>query len=154
MRKIEIEIPEGKEAQWDGDTLKFIDKRPIIERIKTFEDAVNELNNQDANNPLLLEYAAITAITNSCLKINCTKDLLAYLKLRIITAVLNEGWEPQFTEDEERWYPYYSAHSSSNYAHCEASSLYTDFSSRLYFKSRDLAEYAGQQFINLYKDFF
>ena len=32
---------------------------------------------------------------------------MAYLKLRIITAALNEGWEPQFTEDERRWYPYF-----------------------------------------------
>ena len=33
-------------------------------------------------------------------------DVVAYFKLRIITAALNEGWVPQFTEDEERWYPY------------------------------------------------
>lgn len=35
-------------------------------------------------------------------------DLLAYLKLRIITAVLNEGWTPKFTENERRWYPYFT----------------------------------------------
>lgn len=34
-------------------------------------------------------------------------DLVAYLQLRIITAALNEGWEPQFTEDEYRWYPWF-----------------------------------------------
>ena len=34
-------------------------------------------------------------------------DILAYLKLRIICAALNEGWEPQFTEDEWRYYPWF-----------------------------------------------
>ena len=31
----------------------------------------------------------------------------AYLKLRIITEALNEGWKPQFTEGERRWYAWY-----------------------------------------------
>ena len=34
-------------------------------------------------------------------------DEVAYQKLRIITAALNEGWEPDFTNDDEyRYYPY------------------------------------------------
>ena len=32
---------------------------------------------------------------------------MAYIKLRIVCAALNEGWEPEFTEDEERWYPWH-----------------------------------------------
>lgn len=34
-------------------------------------------------------------------------DVAAYLKLRIIAAALNEGWNPEFTEDEYRWYPWF-----------------------------------------------
>lgn len=56
MKKIEIEIPEGKEVQWVGDTLKLVDiKKPITERIKTFEDACKELG----NHPFIKEYALI-----------------------------------------------------------------------------------------------
>ena len=33
-------------------------------------------------------------------------DEVAYQKLRIITAALNEGWEPEFKKDEYRYYPY------------------------------------------------
>lgn len=38
---------------------------------------------------------------------NVNSDVVAYLKLRIITAALNEGWEPQFTQDEDRWFPWH-----------------------------------------------
>ena len=41
------------------------------------------------------------------------KDIGAYLKLRIICAALNEGWEPQFTEDERRWYPWFYQYTQS-----------------------------------------
>ena len=83
MKKIEIEIPEGKEVQWIGDTLKLVDiKKPVTERIKTFEDACKELG----NHPFVKEYALINPFTNFY-----SKDLIAYLKLRIITAALNEA---------------------------------------------------------------
>ena len=38
---------------------------------------------------------------------NINSYVVAFLKLRIICAALNEGWEPQFTEDEWRWYPWF-----------------------------------------------
>ena len=98
MKKIEIEIPEGKEVQWVGDTLKLVDvKKPITERIKTFKDACKELG----NHPFVKEYALINPFTNCY-----SSDLVAYLKLRIIVAALNEGWEPKFTEDEYRYSSY------------------------------------------------
>ena len=106
-------------------------------------------------------------------------DIFTYLKLRIIAAALNEGWEPQFTEDEERWYPWFTlwteeelseksdewkadrhlistgdyagfAFAYSNYA---PSRTDTNFGSRLCFKSEALATYCGKQFISLWADF-
>lgn len=35
------------------------------------------------------------------------KDVLAYLKLRIITEALNEGWFPKYTENEIRYWPWF-----------------------------------------------
>ena len=173
MKKIEIEIPEGKEVQWIGDTLKLVDvKKPITERIKTFDDAVRELG----NHPFVKEYALINPFTYS-------KDLIAYLKLRIIVAALNEGWEPKFTEGEYRYYPWFhlytkeqynklndeekecciyrsgsSTYSSYGFVVCfafhDASYSHSSFGSRLAFKTRELAEYAGKQFIDIYADFY
>ena len=109
-------------------------------------------------------------------------DIIAYLKLRIITAALNEGWEPQFTKDEYRYYPYFFIYTKGEYerisdadkkrcvgrssvnavadgglvfANANGGSSHSFSSSgvRLAFKTRELAEYAGKQFLNIWVDF-
>lgn len=37
-----------------------------------------------------------------------TRNTIAYMKLLIIAAALNEGWEPQLTEYEYRWFPWFT----------------------------------------------
>ena len=142
----------------------------IRDRIKTFEDAKRELGN---DHPLVKEWN---------LGDNLSADLEAYLKLRIIVAALNEGWKPKFTTDEWRYYPYFylvtkneiekmddeersrvvlrsnfSANAFGGFvcAHASygSSSAVTVSGSRLAFKNRDLAIYAGQQFIDIYANF-
>lgn len=142
----------------------------IRDRIKTFEDAKRELGN---DHPLVKEWN---------LGDNLSADLEAYLKLRIIVAALNEGWKPKFTSDEWRYFPYfylvtkneiekmddeersrvvlrssYSASASGGivcaYASHDSSVAITSHGSRLAFKNRDLAIYAGQQFIDIYANF-
>ena len=148
--------------------------KDVTERIKTFEDACNELGEY---NKLVNEYRYVEST-------NISKDLAAYLKLRIICAALNEGWEPQFTNDEYRYYPYLVLYTkeevenmdentkkglgliggSANYgARCgfvaaPAGSAFgyaaALFGSRLALKTRELAEYCGKQFIALWADFY
>lgn len=152
--------------------------RPVTERIKTFEDACRELG---SDHPMVLAYQ------NTNLRApeveNENRDIIAYMKLRIVCAALNEEWEPRFTEDEERWYPWFylwtdeelseksdewkEAHaliSTEPYigewagfasAHSVgAPSLTTAcFGSRLCLKSEALATYCGKQFISLWADF-
>lgn len=84
-------------------------ERPVTERIKTFEDACRELGE---NHPFVVQYNEIfnnyldgAAESNTC-------DIVAYLKLRIITAALNEGWTPQFTKHEYRYYPWFCLYKS------------------------------------------
>lgn len=153
---------------------RFSEVLPIQERIKTFDDAYNELGE---DHPLCRQYRT--------LKYGYTdfdKDIMAYAMLRIITTALNEGWEPQFTPDEGRWYGWYdiiskeaydalsdeeksrcvgragddtSAGGGLVYSDASDASTYPDAhdSSRLDFKSKELAEYAAQQFIEIYADF-
>lgn len=85
-------LPELKE-----ETAQKADNRPITERVKTFEDACRVLGD---NHQLVSEWTAVSEITN------ISPDLRAFFKLRIICAALNEGWEPRFTEDEWRYYPW------------------------------------------------
>lgn len=154
-------------------------KKDITERIKTFDDACNELGEE---HPFVLLYNVFDEEIASQSMHDSDKDVIIYLKLRIINAALNEGWEPQFTKDESRYYPYFrffterelnqikgrvkgrvvgrAYHNSSAYvglayayAYNASSYSYGDGGSRLAFKTRELAEYAGRQFVELYADF-
>lgn len=91
-------LPELKETEAQTDA-----NRPITERVKTFEDACRELGE---DHPFVLAYQNTNLRDPEVAEEN--RDILAYMKLRIIAAALNEGWEPQFTEDEWRWYPWFT----------------------------------------------
>ena len=154
--------------------------KDVTERIKTFEDAYNELG---SNHPFCKAWDSIYQgnENDDCEDI---KDVIAYHKLRIIVAALNDGWKPEFTKDEYRYYPYYlfytkreydklsdvekrscrafgraNFYANANgglffaYASCTFSNSHTCHGSRLAFKNRELAEYSGKQFIDIYKDF-
>lgn len=98
---IKIAVPAGKKAEWVDGFLKLVDngeakeKKPVTERVKTFDDACKELGIDAEAIQQQWQDAGITML-----------DEVAYQKLRIITAALNEGWEPEFKEDEYRYYPY------------------------------------------------
>ena len=91
-------LPELKET-----VVQTAINRPITERVKTFEDACRELGE---DHPFVLAYQNTNLRDPEVAEEN--RDILAYMKLRIIAAALNEGWEPQFTEDEWRWYPWFT----------------------------------------------
>lgn len=147
---------------------------PVTDRVKTFNDAVEELGEE---HEAVKAYRAVEWYLR-----NQMSDIKAYLQLRIITAALNEGWEPQFVKGEYRWYGWYDliskeeyealsdeeksrcvGRSVSNayavgglvYSYARHASSYssTIVSSRLAFKSEKLAEYAAKQFIEIYADF-
>lgn len=158
----------------------FIQK-DIKDRIKTFDDACNALGE---DNPLVLLYDVFQNEIATTESRNDDADVLAYLKLRIIAAALNEGWKPEFTEDEVRWYPWFWLYTKDEwnrldegvkkfgrvlgrssyyglvygglacaYASYASSGSYTNNGSRLAFKSEELAEYCGKQFVDIWIDF-
>lgn len=104
-KKLEIEIPEGKTAVWRNGILTLIDEpeKDVRKRIKTFEDACHEIG-IDAE-----------AWNRDKISLGLEPDVLAFLKLRIIVKALNEGWEPQFTEDECRYYPWFILYTGEEY---------------------------------------
>lgn len=167
---------EARKALKDSLGEQFSTILPITERVKTFEDAVCEIGNE---HPLVKVYQSIKY--GYCSEL-VGKDLLAYTKLSIICEALNEGWHPQFTLDERRWYPYYELFTNDDieeiteeeksrvvgrasfnasaygglvcsYAYYVSSYSNTNYGSRLAFKNEELAEYAGKTFIDIYKDF-
>lgn len=179
MQEVTLIIPDGKRAEWINDILTLVDEpkvdnRPVTERIKTFEDARNALGDE---HPFVKEYWGVVNVD-----LDITQDLIAYLKLRIIVAALNEGWEPKFEKYEYRYFPWFylytkeqydeldgeakgrcvlrsgsGANSYFGFVYCYAfydpSFSYSNVSSRLAFRTRELATYAGRQFIGEWADF-
>lgn len=181
-KTIQIQVPEGKVAEWqeiDGKTILVavdeVDNRPVTERIKTFEDAVMATGMTLPFDDNQLSYLP--------------KDVVAYMKLRIIAAALNELHEatleeyPKLTTDEYRWYPWFYLYTqedidimdeekkkrlwlvvgfSSDGSACglavassnlALSHSCSTFSARLAVKSEALAKYFGQQFIDIWSDY-
>ena len=148
----------------------------IMERVKTFEDAIAILGE---NHTLVKEYFGV--VYNN---IVITKNLIAYLKLRIICAALNDGWKPTFHDGECRYYPWFYIYTKEEYEEldedekkechfysrshddmyesgtvvCSYKGVWqllsgTFSSSRLVFKTRELAEYCEKQFIDIWDDY-
>ena len=161
-----------------GDAVE-VDNRPITERIKSFEDALDELEVRAANgdNTAKMLYDDWHNVTTD------SDDLIAFLKLRIVCAALNEGWEPKHTEDEVRYYPWHWLYTQdelndmreeekinrcmlptgeyqteyAGFGCADSGSAPSDsaaaFGSRLCLRSDELAVYCGKQFIKLWADF-
>ena len=171
-KKIEIEVPNGKKPEWVNGVLTLVDEKPqnVMERVKTFKDACNELG---------IEHDKWVQDKKD---LGLEADVIAYLKLRIIAAALNDGWKPQFTTDEYRYFPWFYLYTQSEidemseeeksrvvsrsfsgayasggvafaYTIYGSSNTYTDIGSRLAFKTRELAEYAGRQFVEIWADY-
>lgn len=171
-KKIEIEVPNGKKPEWVNGVLTLVDEKPqnVMERVKTFKDACNELG---------IEHDKWVQDKKD---LGLEADVIAYLKLRIIAAALNEGWKPQFTTDEYRYFPWFYLYTQSEIdemseeeksrvvfrssydavagggvafasTYYDSSVTSTYIGSGLAFKTRELAEYAGRQFVEIWADY-
>ena len=149
------------------------DNRPVTERVKTFEDACQELDTKALSGDetaasLLADYESNADNINN-------PQTLAYMRLAIIAYALNEGWEPKFEKNEYRYFPWFYLFTKEQYdklddekkrrcvlrsgfntyssygfvyvhAGYDASYSYSSNGSRLVFRTRELAAYAGKQF--------
>lgn len=87
--------------------------------IQTFDDACAALGYAENNKMISDYYYALTITseeTEEAFAERFGADMLAYMKLRIITAAINEGWEPKFTEDEWRYYPWFYLFTEEEYS--------------------------------------
>lgn len=148
--------------------------KDITERVKTFEDAVAILGN---DNQAVIDYYAIADAT-------CAEDILAMAKLKVVAEALNEGWRPKFDEKEYRYYPWfyvypkekceqldedekkdccavghsgpYAVFGGVTYVFQSRESVFSAMyvGSWLSFKTKKLAEYCGRQFIEIWEKCF
>ena len=112
----------------------------ITDRVKTYEDALKVLGREDFSHE------------------NLYSREIARRKLEIIIEALNEGWKPSLENASQlKWYPYFygppTGHECS-FASYSPSFAATYISVHLYCKSKEIADYVGQQFLDLYKEMF
>ncbi len=109
----------------------------IIDRVKTYEDALEVLRRDHFDEK------------------NLYPREIARRKLEIIIEALNEGWEPDFNDiKQSKWYCcFYELHTGlgCSYLNDSPSGATTYIGVRLLLKSKELADYIGTQFKNLYE---
>lgn len=192
MEEIKIKVPKGKKAEWVNGVLTLIDEPiDIKERVKTYEDACEVLGISpvlNCPNLCICEKHEETGEMHEhfSFRQNVDRHTLAYLKLGVIVAALNEGWNPLFCVDRYRYYPWFYIYNKKKYeefsdkekekcrvvyrgwyyyaiaygdvsyasAIDDGSSSFLSVGSRLALKTRELAEYCGEQFIDIWKDFY
>lgn len=96
-------------------------------------------------------------------------DEIAYKKMKVITRALNtdqetkEAWTPDWSNyDQGKYYPWFDMDADEkdaagvgfSFLGYDSDLTLSDVGSRLCFKSRELAKYAGQQFTEIYKEYF
>lgn len=149
METLKINIPKGfKIGSFDQKTgeVTFIETpKEVIERVKSFDD-------------VLLELSISSQVFDEKVR-ELEPDEKAYIQVKHIVKALNEGWEPNWEDSNQyKYYPWFEMGSPSG-----SGFSYGDFvcwfaasyaGSRLCFKSRELAVYAGKQFEQLYKEYF
>jgi hypothetical protein len=115
-------------------------KKKDFRSIKTFDDACESLD----INP------------NIRFLIEAQNDEIAYKKLKIIIKAINQGWQPNWNDTNQcKWYPYFNLSSGFGFSDsdCYYDDARTDVGSRLCFETEEKANYAGKQFLSIYKDF-
>lgn len=121
-------------------------QKPIIERVKSYEDACEVLG----LNPKDLQVQVSGFGTDA-------RAIIAHSRLIVIARALNERWTPDWSDSNEpKYYPYFEHNKNAGFGF---SYTFYDFwysvtcvGSRLCFKTSELAEYAGKQFIDLYNE--
>jgi hypothetical protein len=113
----------------------------IMDRIKTFQD--------------VLDAAGLCTFPK---RSDESDDEYAYRQVKLIVKVLNEGWTPNWKDDNQtKYYPWFymdKAGSGFSCDVCDFARSCSSVGSRLCFKSSELAKYAAEQFAPIYKEFF
>jgi hypothetical protein len=117
----------------------------VMDRVKTFDDACREIGTTEKE------------FNQKFGCIGLDKNDIVFKKLKIIIKVLNEGWEPDWDNTNQRkWYPWFNMQSGGfgfSLTNFDVWTTHSYFGSLLCFKSQELCEYAATQFKSEYADY-
>ena len=149
MKNLKINVPEGYEIDTAQSTFENIVFRPIpkciTERVKSVGDACEILGSKDEEVQNLRQLETLDSPP---------QKLLDYQKLVVVIKALNEGWYPDFENDEYKWFPWFEMRGGQalhcvGFYHSRAS-----VPAPTLLKSRDLVKYATSRFLDLYRSVF
>ena len=139
-KAVEIELTAEQVEAIKKASIKYTD-------IKTFDDAVNFLGKDDAE---------VMAFERT-LEVSLPKDVVAYMKLRIIVKAINGGKVMNYKNTSEyKYFPWFNAVGSGagfSFLGYLFAYSYSSVGSRLCFIDSDRAKYAGNQFKSIYNDY-
>ena len=123
--------------------------KDIKERVKTLDDAIEILGEDDKD---VIDYRRMQSM-------GLQPHILGNQELIIITKALNEGWKADWHNGIwDKWFNYFNMSSSSSGRFSFDDSVVrdsvSDCGSRLCFKSKELAQYAATQFLDIYQKTF
>lgn len=119
----------------------------ITDKIKTVEDAYKSLGMEREKS-----LPVITNVSEEDLE-----HIIATYDLEIVTRALNEDWKAIFSDyNQLKYYNWFYVDDSGAFRFCDTYSTYSypAVGSLLCFKNRKLAQYAANQFIELYKKYY
>lgn len=116
-------------------------------KIASYEDACRVLNIQPINEEVFNIFPK-----------EDQRSMLAYHKLTVITRALNNGWKPNWDDQNEwKYYPLFRyVNAGLSYASTNSAATNTTayLGSRLCFPTSALAKYAAEHFADLYRDYY
>lgn len=118
--------------------------KSIADKIKTLDDVFKEAG--------VTEYDVLVYPKPKNKK---QKSINNFAIIQLISEVLNEGWIPDFSNSSERkYYPWFEYKNGTFVFYYVCCGFYrADLGFGCYYKSEELAEYAGKQFIEIYKEY-
>lgn len=124
---------------------EIFEVRDTWEDIKTLEDATKKLGEKDEDVIQLRKLESIKGLAEYILN---TQIAI------VITKALNDSWQANWDDSNEyKYYPWFYLGKNFRYYSCNFWNSRSYTSSRLSFKSSELAIYAGKQFTEVYKKF-
>ncbi|MEX0597372.1 MAG: hypothetical protein WD512_12835 [Candidatus Paceibacterota bacterium] len=115
----------------------------ITDKVKTLDDAIKLLGERDEE------------VVELRLLQKAESKNIPFQSLVVIIKALNEGWTPDWNDnDEYKYYPWFDMSKNvPSYCHCNYYYSGSDVASRLCFKNSKIAEYCVKHFIDLYVDY-
>jgi hypothetical protein len=150
-----------------------INKNDLEELFKNNSLTIDNLNIKlSCKEEKKFDYREIKTFENACKKLSLNpndivrlfdnfpskhkKHLIAEYKLVLIFEAINDGWEADYSnENEYKYYPYFIWDKSSGFSFGASAYRHSDsgVSSLLSTNTREKSEYIGEQFIDIYDDF-